>query len=354
MLTTIVAVLFTSTVVALQAAPQVQFITRQPPARAAVSMVELPFKLDLPFKKDDTTELAAAAHDVIIVGAGAAGVGCAMMLTKTFGLDPSRVLLIERGEGVGDSFRRWPAEMRFISPSFNQQGWTASMDLNSIAHGTSPAFLMHTEHPSGNDYADYLTVCAGAHDLRVRTSTEVVSIEPKGKRGGPPLFSVKTQPSKPGSQGDSQIETLGARYVVWAAGEFQYPAERSDTVAGAELCIHNSRVKSWARLPGDDFVIIGGCVALRLSLTSHTMVPLTPLFTRSSAIPCPRDHPVHSPCTSRLVPRTKGTRAELTRRLIWPRLASGAPCSRRPPLGTPGPWTHPPSWHPTRPHGCAR
>ena len=73
-----------------------QFITRQPPARAAVSMVELPFKLDLPFKKDDTTELAAAAHDVIIVGAGAAGVGCAMMLTKTFGLDPSRVLLIER------------------------------------------------------------------------------------------------------------------------------------------------------------------------------------------------------------------------------------------------------------------
>ena len=65
---------------------------------------------------------AEPALDVIIVGAGAAGVGCALMLTKTFGLDASRVLLIERGETVGDTFRRWPAEMRFISPSFNQQG----------------------------------------------------------------------------------------------------------------------------------------------------------------------------------------------------------------------------------------
>ena len=78
------------------------------------------------------------------------------MLTRTFGLETSRVLLIERGEGVGDTFRRWPAEMRFISPSFNQQGWTSSFDLNSIAYGTSPAFSLHTEHPSGEEYADYL------------------------------------------------------------------------------------------------------------------------------------------------------------------------------------------------------
>ena len=71
---------------------------------------------------------------MIIVGAGAAGVGTALMLTATFGLDPSRVLLIERGEAVGETFRRWPAEMRFISPSFNQQGWTKSFDLNSVAY----------------------------------------------------------------------------------------------------------------------------------------------------------------------------------------------------------------------------
>ena len=62
--------------------------------------------------------------DVLIVGAGCSGVGVAIMLTRVFGLDPQRVLLVERGDKVGDTFRKWPREMRFISPSFNQQGWT--------------------------------------------------------------------------------------------------------------------------------------------------------------------------------------------------------------------------------------
>jgi hypothetical protein len=34
--------------------------------------------------------------------------------------------------------------------------------------------------------------------------------------------------------------------VVWAAGEFQYPRETPGAVVGAELCQHNSRVRSWA------------------------------------------------------------------------------------------------------------
>ena len=35
-----------------------------------------------------------------------------------------RVVLLERGGGVGETFRRCAKEMRFISPSFNSQGWT--------------------------------------------------------------------------------------------------------------------------------------------------------------------------------------------------------------------------------------
>ena len=250
----------------------------------------------MPASNCNSTAAAEPALDVIIVGAGAAGVGCALMLTKTFGLDASRVLLIERGESVGETFRRWPAEMRFISPSFNQQGWTSSFDLNSIAHGTSPAYSLHTEHPSGNEYADYLNALAIAAELRVRTMTEVVSVQAEGVKGGPPLFSVgvsaTSKPfhesrilhSKPGVLAGKEkggksccapranFEKLTARYVVWAAGEFQYPADSSSTVAGAELCMHNSLVRSWANLPGDDFVLIGGCVIsdrpLQLRVTS--------------------------------------------------------------------------------------
>ena len=205
-----------------------------------------------------------AEYDVLIVGAGAAGVGTALMLTKTFGLDPSRVLLIERGEAVGESFKQWPAEMRFISPSFNQQGWTSSFDLNSIAHGTSPAFSLHSEHPSGQEYAAYLKQLADAAELNVRTKTELVSVKAVGGKGGSPLFHAEVRSSgssKNGSskKGSATTEALAARYVVWAAGEFQYPRESESAVfRGAELCTHNSRVRSWAKLPGDDFVLIGG------------------------------------------------------------------------------------------------
>ena len=114
-----------------------------------------------------------AKLDVIVVGAGAAGVGIAVMLIHTFGLDPSRVLLVERGEAIGTSFRLWPEEMRFISPSFNQQGWTSSFDLNSIAFGTSPAFVLHSQHPSGEQYADYLNAIVKDAKLPVQRRTEV-------------------------------------------------------------------------------------------------------------------------------------------------------------------------------------
>merc|ERR1719223_976709 len=171
------------------------------------------------------------------------------MLQNVFGLDPSRVLLLERGEAVGTSFRSWPEEMRFISPSFNQQGWTSSFDLNSVAYGTSPAFTLHTQHPTGAQFADYLAELAEAAKLNVKLSTEVLRVEADGN-----VYNVHVR-----TGGAEQPEvTLHARYVVWAAGEFQYPRDAPASLVGSGLCQHNSRVRSWAKLPGDDYVIIGG------------------------------------------------------------------------------------------------
>ena len=191
-----------------------------------------------------------APLDVIIVGAGAAGIGVAIALTKTFGLDSQRVLLVERGEMVGESFRRWPKEMRFISPSFNQQGWTNSFDLNSVAFGTSPAYTLGTEHPTGIEYACYLSALAESNELNIRFLTEVNSVRPQ-KGGG---FEVDTT-----SQASAGMLTLCSRYVIWAAGEFQYPRScNNPQFPGSEICCHNSGIQSWEKLPGDNFVIIGG------------------------------------------------------------------------------------------------
>lgn len=59
-----------------------------------------------PESASPTDEADAGVLDVIVVGAGAAGIGCAFSLTHTFGLDPSRVVLLERGDAIGASFRR--------------------------------------------------------------------------------------------------------------------------------------------------------------------------------------------------------------------------------------------------------
>ena len=136
---------------------------------------------------------------------------------------------------VGASFRSWPEEMRFISPSWNQQGWTSSFDLNSVAHGTSPAFVLHVQHPSGAQYANYLNALAADAQLRVQLRTEVIRIE---RADG--AFDVHVRVRR--DDGAVMEETLRARFVVWAAGEFQYPRERPLALAGAELCVHLSLI----------------------------------------------------------------------------------------------------------------
>lgn len=174
-------------------------------------------------------------HDVVIVGAGAAGLGCAKVLAD-LGIEH---LVVERAE-VGASFARWPAEMRFITPSFtsNQFGL---LDLNAIALNTSPAYSLRREHPSGRQYAEFLKVFAEHFAVPVRCGVDVVAVTPLPSGG----LELET------SRGP-----LRAGFVIWAAGEFQYP--RLGSFPGAEQCLHNSRVRSWSDLHGASFVVIGG------------------------------------------------------------------------------------------------
>lgn len=279
-------------------------------------------ELTVAYPEAPPEEVAKADYDVLVVGAGCSGVGTALMLTATFGLTKDRVVCIERGAEVGESFRRWPKEMRFISPSFNQQGWTGTFDLNSISKGTSPAFSLHAEHPSGNEYANYLQAIANKHELNIKHRTEVLSVKSIGTEEVP-FFSVDIKSlgnsgaASSSSGGVGTTQTVTARFIVWAAGEFQYPhappssgdaasvapmevegsekkktfmdevkevkeakedgehdhdhghghahgaaksdiAKTSQGLPGSELCMHNSQVRSWAEVPGTDFIVIGG------------------------------------------------------------------------------------------------
>ena len=171
----------------------------------------------------------------IIVGAGAAGIGVARALQEV-GVG---AVILERHE-IGGSFRRWPREMRFITPSFPSNSF-GTLDLNSVAIGTSPAFTLECEHPTGKQYADYLKSVVEYFHLPVQTGVDVKSLAPLAGGG----FELETSSGR-----------LKASTVIWAAGEFQYPKLRP--FPGAEHAVHNSRVKSWKRLAGDDVIVIGG------------------------------------------------------------------------------------------------
>ncbi|MCH2108815.1 MAG: NAD(P)-binding domain-containing protein [Polyangiaceae bacterium] len=182
------------------------------------------------------TESSGAEHyDALVIGAGAAGVGVAVAL-KDAGVKKFAVL--ER-HFIGSSFAVWPIETRFITPSFPTNS-IGMLDLNAVALGTSPAHILGVEHPTGQEYAAHLNAVARHHELPIQ---EDVSVQSVSRQGG--LYHLET------SQGRKT-----AQHLVWAAGEFQFPA--TDIFPGSRLCTHTSDVASFRELRGEDFVVIGG------------------------------------------------------------------------------------------------
>ena len=182
-----------------------------------------------------TIEEDGEPFDVIVVGAGAAGVGVTIALEQV-GIE--NLLLIDR-DTVGSSFASWPEETRFITPSFPSNS-IGMLDLNSIALGVSPAFSMRVEHPTGQEYASHLQDLANYFELPLLENTDVIGIEKEGD-----IFLVETSHM-----------AIKAKNVIWAAGEYQYPS--LNIFEGSEHCRHTSTIGKYGDLEGDDFLIIGG------------------------------------------------------------------------------------------------
>lgn len=180
-------------------------------------------------------ESNAKVYDVIVIGGGAAGVGVSIALRHA-GIE--NFVVLER-HTVGASFASWPAETRFITPSFPSNS-IGMLDLNSIAIGVSPAFSLEVEHPTGGEYAAHLWGVAQFFELPISEKSDVKRVAKVGDD-----FRV-----------DTAEGTLRAKHVIWAAGEFQYP--RLNGFAGTELCRHTATIPSYEELEGDDFIIIGG------------------------------------------------------------------------------------------------
>ncbi|MEM1403024.1 MAG: NAD(P)/FAD-dependent oxidoreductase [Pseudomonadota bacterium] len=174
-------------------------------------------------------------YDVLIVGAGAAGVGVAIALQDA-GID--RILVVDR-YGIGASFSVWPEETRFITPSFPTNS-VGMLDINSIAIGVSAAHSLRVEHPTGLQFAAHLNAVANYFALPVREGCHVTGVRKEGEG-----FVVETDD-----------EPLRANHVIWAAGEFQYP--RHLVFPGSEYCRHTATIGSYEDVEGNDVIVIGG------------------------------------------------------------------------------------------------
>lgn len=175
-------------------------------------------------------------YDVVVVGGGAAGIGVSVALQDA-GIE--NFVILERHHLLGASFALWPEETRFITPSFPTNSF-GMLDLNAIAMGTSPALMLEQEHPTGEDFTAYLNAVARHYELPVRLQTNVVRVTPTGN-----TFLI-----------DTAKDTIQARHVIWAAGEFQYPSHKA--FAGLELCRHTATIDRYEDLKGNDFLVIGG------------------------------------------------------------------------------------------------
>lgn len=107
----------------------------------------------------------APSHDVIVCGAGAAGLASAAVLER----EGIRCLVLERSEGVGASWRG-----RYEGLRLNTLGWMSTMPGYHVGRR-----LRH--FPSRDEWVSYLERYADQHRLRVQTDTDALRIERAGE-----------------------------------------------------------------------------------------------------------------------------------------------------------------------------
>lgn len=175
------------------------------------------------------------ASPVIIVGAGPAGIGVAVKLIDA---GVSDIVLLEQ-DTIGASFRRWPKETRFITPSFSARDYGVR-DLNSISDAMDPS-RRWSEHPTGEEYAEYLEEVVLLHRVPVLTGISVRRVT----RLADGCFYLETN-----------RDAWRCAILIWAAGEFHYP--NIPSFPGAELGVFSLSHSSYDELGGNEYVVIGG------------------------------------------------------------------------------------------------
>lgn len=167
--------------------------------------------------------------DVLVVGAGQAGLGVGYWLGRRTGLSH---LLVDAAPRLGQSWLdRWDSLELFTPRRFS------SLPGLRFRKGTGA-------YPSKDQTAAYLTDYARQHDLPVRLSTRV----------------VRLSRDAPGFVAQTTSGTVRARHVVVASGPFSgpYVPQAGAGLDPAVSQLHASQYRRPADVPTPDVLVVGG------------------------------------------------------------------------------------------------
>lgn len=186
--------------------------------------------------------------DVLVVGAGQAGLGTAYWLTRRTSLS---VLVVDGAERIGESWRqRWDSLVLFTPRRFS------ALPGMRMPRGASP-------YASKDEMADYLVAYAERQRLPVRLQARVQSL----RREGSGFVAVTT------------AGAVRAQQVVVASGPYARPFT-PDAAAGLDADVpqlHSSRYRGPADLPTGHVLVVGAGnsaaqLAVELSRTRRVTV----------------------------------------------------------------------------------
>ncbi|QNN51839.1 flavin-containing monooxygenase [Nocardioides mesophilus] len=174
-------------------------------------------------------KLADSPLDVVVIGAGQAGLAAGYHLTR----HGSRFLLLDAGPSVGHAWRsRWDS-LRLFTPA----------EYSSLPGMPFPAAA--GSYPTKDQVADYLAAYAERFDLPVLLDTPVRRLT----RTADGCFRLETDRS-----------TLQTRHVIVATGPFQVPAipEPARSLGTDVVQLHSARYRNPKDLPRGRVLVVGG------------------------------------------------------------------------------------------------
>ncbi|WP_010676613.1 flavin-containing monooxygenase [Bacillus timonensis] len=167
-------------------------------------------------------------YDVVIIGAGQAGLAMGFYLKKT----NQSFLLLDKAKEIGETWRNRYDSLTLFTPRAYSE--LPNLELKGPRQG----------YPTKDEVADYLAQFASHHSIPIQMNTTVTKVTKEEKE-----FKIETT-----------VETIQAKNVVIATGPFQeaFIPSFAKNLPNHIRQVHSSQYKNPTQLKDGPVLVVGG------------------------------------------------------------------------------------------------